>query len=400
MTPDSTQTPDVASQVLFERTHLVIPSLPHWIEPTVEYLRHKSVLCGACQETRARKLLVALLEALSNAVIHGNLQISSELKEAPDDAFARALAERAADPVLSARVVDILMDYDGDACRWIITDEGQGFDVERVMARCLSDDPEIMLSSGRGILMMHSFLDDLYYDLGGRRVILTLDRRSGEEKRHEPRVPVSVPFRVAPLLPDGAPDWAAAYDAVSRDFSRHGVALIQEGLAQGQRVLIGITRNGETVYVPAEVRHCRTLTPGCVEVGCEFQIAPVADTTPDADVAAQTRAVYEAIEEVIARHQAPAMPGDERRAHPRVIYTKAVAIEVEGLAGNVIGYARDLSKGGMSLITRMELPLAVTLVFLSRDDGAPLKLRARVVRCSRIQQGFYDIGVQFLRLDA
>ena len=180
MTPDSTQTPDVASQVLFERTHLVIPSLPHWIEPTVEYLRHKSVLCGACQETRARKLLVALLEALSNAVIHGNLQISSELKEAPDDAFARALAERAADPVLSARVVDILMDYDGDACRWIITDEGQGFDVERVMARCLSDDPEIMLSSGRGILMMHSFLDDLYYDLGGRRVILTLDRRNLE----------------------------------------------------------------------------------------------------------------------------------------------------------------------------------------------------------------------------
>src|SRR5947209_6873407 len=94
---------NVAAQVVSERTRLVIPSVPHWIEPTVEFLRQKAVLSGACQETRAGKLMVALLEALSNAVIHGNLQLTSKLKEAGDDSFARALAERAADPVLSAR---------------------------------------------------------------------------------------------------------------------------------------------------------------------------------------------------------------------------------------------------------------------------------------------------------
>ena len=102
------------------------------------------------------------------------------MKEQGDSAFAQALAQRASDPEFSGRKVDIVVDYDGDACRWIITDEGPGFDVDRVLARCLSDDPEILLSSGRGILMMKSFLDDVRFALGGRRVVLSMERNSGE----------------------------------------------------------------------------------------------------------------------------------------------------------------------------------------------------------------------------
>ena len=34
---ESSEAPIVAAQVVSERTHIVIPSLPHWIEPTVEY---------------------------------------------------------------------------------------------------------------------------------------------------------------------------------------------------------------------------------------------------------------------------------------------------------------------------------------------------------------------------
>ena len=77
------------------------------------------------------------------------------------------------------------------------------------------------------------------------------------QKRRAPRVPLNLPLRVTPLNADGSPDWSAATDAISRDFSPHGVALIHDGLAEGQRILIGITREGKTVYVPAAVRHCR-----------------------------------------------------------------------------------------------------------------------------------------------
>src|SRR5262249_55510978 len=148
-TPNS---PDLSASVVGERSHLVIPSLPNWIEPTVEYLRQKAVLCGACQESRSGKLLIALHEAVTNAVVHGNLGVSSELKEQGNTAFAEALAQRAADPAYAERVVDILVEFEADVCRWIITDQGNGFDIERVLARCMSDDPEVLLSSGRGIL--------------------------------------------------------------------------------------------------------------------------------------------------------------------------------------------------------------------------------------------------------
>src|SRR5437660_796472 len=67
--------------VTAEQTVLQVPSHPDWIDPTVEYLRHKAILCGACQEARANRLAVALHEALTNAIIHGNLELSSELKE-------------------------------------------------------------------------------------------------------------------------------------------------------------------------------------------------------------------------------------------------------------------------------------------------------------------------------
>src|SRR6266478_2751050 len=190
-----TDIPLLPEHIVAERSHVVIPSLPNWIEPTVEFLRRKAVLGGVCEETRSGKLLIALHEAISNAIIHGNLELSSDLKERGDSAFAEALAQRAADPALASRKVDIVVEFDGDVYRWVITDQGRGFDVEKVLKRCMSDDPEVLLSSGRGILMMKSFLDDVRFEMGGRRVILSLMRRTVEERRKKPRTGLETTFQ-------------------------------------------------------------------------------------------------------------------------------------------------------------------------------------------------------------
>jgi len=124
---DLHEVPLLPEQVVAERSHVVIPSLPNWIEPTVEFLRRKAVLGGVCEETPSGKLLIALHEAISNAVIHGNLELSSDLKEQGDNAFAEALARRASDPHLASRKVDIVVDFDGEVYRWVITDQGKIF---------------------------------------------------------------------------------------------------------------------------------------------------------------------------------------------------------------------------------------------------------------------------------
>jgi len=89
-----------------------------------------------------------LHEALTNAVVHGNLELASDLKERDDDTFARALAERTADPHFCERNVLIEVDHNEDRCCWTFTDEGRGFDYRCYLER-EPDEESLWLSSGR-----------------------------------------------------------------------------------------------------------------------------------------------------------------------------------------------------------------------------------------------------------
>jgi anti-sigma regulatory factor (Ser/Thr protein kinase) len=97
---------------------------------------------------------LVLQEALSNSVIHGNLEISSDLKEREGQAFLQALVARAAEPDFASRSVEVLVQYDGAQCQWIITDEGQGFPVEKVLGEDHGAEPALIRCSGRGIILM------------------------------------------------------------------------------------------------------------------------------------------------------------------------------------------------------------------------------------------------------
>ena len=393
--------PDLPSLVCAEQTLVRLPSRPHWIEETVEYLCRKAILCGACQETRSRKLMVALQEALVNSVVHGNLELSSELKERGDSSFAKALAERAADPRLAQRNVDIVVDYDGQRCRWLITDEGKGFDVEEVLRRLESDDSELLLASGRGILLMRSFLDEVKYEEAGRRLILTLYRQSGDERRKQTRVDAHQPVQIVPIRADGSVDWDAAYQAVSLNFSEQGIGLLQERLATTDRIIIGIYANNQPLYVPAEVRHCRSLGGDVMELGCRFQTrrevpkstAASLPSSPEAD-----QAVQDAIADLIERHQGLPRGADDRRVHPRVGFHARLEVYQPSSPEGVAAFARDLSKGGMSFITTVPLAGEVVVAIHPQDEDTPLKIRAQIVRCNKVQEGFFDVGVRFFGL--
>jgi anti-sigma regulatory factor (Ser/Thr protein kinase) len=396
------QPPHLPALVEHERTLLRLPSRPDWIEPAADFLCRKAILCGACLEAHGSKLLIALHEALSNAVVHGNLEISSELKERGDSAFAEALAARAADPDFADRTVEVVADYDGTCCRWTLTDQGQGFDVDRVLSRTTPDDPEAMLASGRGILMMRAFLDDVRWEQQGRRVILTLCKKA--EKRQSDRRQLGEPVRVAPVRDDGSVDWDAAYQAVARNLSEGGMAILQGRLATTDRILLGIPRGsrGELLYLPAEVRHLRRLGDNEVEVGCRFLVEapPPLETAlpPAADVA-------DAVGQLLDRLQNQLPVVEDRRRHPRVAYTEHI-----GLSGEpAVGFARDLSKGGIAFITTAPVELGVrTLTLPQGADRAPMRVQARIVRCRKIMDtsfanlaeatSFYDVAAQFLAL--
>jgi hypothetical protein len=250
---------------------------------------------------------------------------------------------------------------------------------------------------------MRSFLDEVRYEEGGRRLTLTMHRASGEEKRHAARLPVHQPLRVAPILPDGTVDWNAAYEAVSRNFSADGVALLQQGLAHTQRVLIGICAGNQPVYIPAEIRHCRSLAGNLIELGCRFQNSQSSPcsaeaATPDAQSCAEPlERVHQAVADLLEEYQTPQLNLD-RRAHPRIVFTDRIEVLLSSAAEPIIGYARDLSKGGIAFITTAPVALEAATVFLPRRGGPRLGVRAQVLRCNKIKDGLYDIGARFLEL--
>ncbi|MGL4550925.1 MAG: PilZ domain-containing protein, partial [Gemmataceae bacterium] len=99
---------------------------------------------------------------------------------------------------------------------------------------------------------------------------------------------------------------------------------------------------------------------------------------------------------LIARIGAEHEPHAERRTAVRVPYTECVGIDVEG-GVTVRGFARDLSRGGIAFFCATRLAAGVIHLTLPQGaDAEPLRVRAKVVRCTPLVEGFYDVAARFV----
>lgn len=106
---------------------------------------------------------LALHEAISNAVVHGNLQVQGMrgLSVAALERFSNDLAARMADPVFANRRIEVSVWLEADGVVVEVADEGTGF------AR-----PEHIEhgASGRGLDLIAAIAEDLQLLDGGRRI--------------------------------------------------------------------------------------------------------------------------------------------------------------------------------------------------------------------------------------
>lgn len=137
----------------------------------ISYLQDCAVQLGVCDDNDRTRIGIALEEALVNAMIHGNLEVGSELRGVDDEAYRQLLAARRATPMYRDRRVHVQARMDRDRVEFLIRDEGPGFDCQ-----ALPDptDPENLLkASGRGVLMMRAFMNEVEYNEAGNAVTLT-----------------------------------------------------------------------------------------------------------------------------------------------------------------------------------------------------------------------------------
>ncbi|MGQ0636374.1 MAG: hypothetical protein ACT4QC_17315 [Planctomycetaceae bacterium] len=88
--------------------------------------------------------------------------------------------------------------------------------------------------------------------------------------RHEPRGAFCQSVWVAPFTDGRAPDFGAAYPAVSKDAGPEGLAVIVPlAHAPGETLLVGLETDDDEhlTFLRCEVRHCTALGLGFYQVG-------------------------------------------------------------------------------------------------------------------------------------
>ena len=118
----------------------------------------------------------ALHEVLANAIEHGNLEVSSELRELPDPSVYSNLAERRrGEAPYRDRRVHLTARLSRREVVFVVRDEGPGFDVSRLPDP--TDPANLAKSGGRGLLLVRTFMDDVGFNAAGNEITLTKRRR-------------------------------------------------------------------------------------------------------------------------------------------------------------------------------------------------------------------------------
>jgi CheY-like chemotaxis protein/anti-sigma regulatory factor (Ser/Thr protein kinase) len=159
-------------------TRYVLVSNPALVGPLVATLRDELTAFGVCDTGAATRCGIALEEALLNAVYHGNLGVSSALKLEDDTAFHRLAAERQKQAPYKDRKVRVITRLSHEQATFVITDEGPGFDVSKLPDP--TDPMNMLLPSGRGVVLMRMFMDEVTYNATGNRVTLVKRKTRAE----------------------------------------------------------------------------------------------------------------------------------------------------------------------------------------------------------------------------
>ena len=147
-----------------ENDPLLLPALLTRLQSSAE-------LFGVANEAQRTRIGIALEEAISNAMYHGNLEVSSELrKDSIEDYYELASQRRMQSPYRDRRV-RVIEELTPEYARFTICDEGPGFDTSRLDRE--PDPSDLEAVSGRGLLLMKSFMDDVRYNAVGNSVTLT-----------------------------------------------------------------------------------------------------------------------------------------------------------------------------------------------------------------------------------
>jgi len=150
--------------------------------PLVTYLQEEVARMGLCDETECTRVGVALEESLVNALYHGNLDVDPELRERDEGAYYSMVEEHRSRAPYRDRKIHVQATLSRDEANVVVGDEGSGFDPSTLPDP--TDPANLEKVSGRGVLLMRTFMDEVVFNERGNVITLTKRRNSNSRPMH------------------------------------------------------------------------------------------------------------------------------------------------------------------------------------------------------------------------
>jgi anti-sigma regulatory factor (Ser/Thr protein kinase) len=148
----------------------VLPNDQARIAPVVEFLASQAIRISNCDPTEEARISLALDEALTNALFHGNLEIDSDVADTEQMCRLDVARCRRTQRPFCDRRIRVLATIARHVAVFVIRDEGRGFDFKDLPDP--THDANLERTSGRGVFLMRSLMDQVLYNEIGNEVTM------------------------------------------------------------------------------------------------------------------------------------------------------------------------------------------------------------------------------------
>lgn len=149
-------------------SHFLLPNDLSYVPPLIRHLQDNLNRLRVCDENDLIRVAVALREALSNAIIHGNLGVDSSLRDSDEGAYYSLVEQRRAAEQYSSRQVYVIAEESRRQAVYIVRDDGDGFDVNSIPDPTAEENLDRI--SGRGLFLIRTFMDDVQFNTKGNEI--------------------------------------------------------------------------------------------------------------------------------------------------------------------------------------------------------------------------------------
>jgi anti-sigma regulatory factor (Ser/Thr protein kinase) len=150
-------------------SQFVLPNRIAFIAPLISHLQEN--LAGLkIDENGMIRIGVCLREALTNAMIHGNLEVDSSMRDDNEKGYYALIEKRAGEKPYGNRYVQVTVRHSSEGAVYIIRDEGPGFDVGALPDP--TDPANLERVHGRGMLLIRTIMDEVKHNSRGNEITM------------------------------------------------------------------------------------------------------------------------------------------------------------------------------------------------------------------------------------